>query len=121
MSHGVSDAVWDEYYAPISKRDSWSVLPTNLRPTSRGSIRLQSSDPYDDPIIDPNYYADPQVIDMLLKYGALVSHHCMQTVVSECKRSSHFLHLVKDRGHLRETDLLNRILCSYADYRCVSP
>ena len=29
----------------------------NLLPTSRGSIRLASSDPTDDPLIDPNYYA----------------------------------------------------------------
>ncbi len=60
-SHGVSDEVWEEYYEPINKMDTWSVLPTNLRPKSRGSIRLNSADPYDDPLIDPNFYADPQV------------------------------------------------------------
>lgn len=29
----------------------------NLLPTSRGSVRLASTDPADDPLIDPNYYA----------------------------------------------------------------
>lgn len=31
-----------------------------LRPRSRGSLRLQSSDPAQAPLIDPNYLADPQ-------------------------------------------------------------
>ncbi|MFK7791292.1 MAG: GMC family oxidoreductase [Devosiaceae bacterium] len=31
-----------------------------LRPRSRGSVRLQSSDPSHAPLIDPNYLADPQ-------------------------------------------------------------
>ena len=31
---------------------------TNVAPRSRGSIRLKSNDPNDDPVIDPNYLAD---------------------------------------------------------------
>lgn len=31
-----------------------------LRPRSRGSVRLQSADPSDAPLIDPNYLADPR-------------------------------------------------------------
>lgn len=32
----------------------------HLRPRSRGSVRLQSADPADAPLIDPNYIADPR-------------------------------------------------------------
>ncbi|XP_046455625.1 glucose dehydrogenase [FAD, quinone]-like isoform X3 [Daphnia pulex] len=58
-SHGVSDSVWEEYYLPIIDRDCWSVMPVTLRPRSRGYIRLNSADPFDKPIINPNYYSDP--------------------------------------------------------------
>ena len=58
-SHGVSDHVWEEYYMPIVDRDCWSVMPVTLRPRSRGYIRLNSADPFDQPIINPNYYKDP--------------------------------------------------------------
>lgn len=34
-------------------------MPTLLRPKSRGSIRLRSGDPFESPIIDPNYLEHP--------------------------------------------------------------
>lgn len=37
------------------------------RPRSSGSVRLASSDPMDHPLIDPNYFSDPQDIDVLLR------------------------------------------------------
>jgi choline dehydrogenase-like flavoprotein len=38
-----------------------------LRPRSRGTIRLASSDPKAAPLIDPNYWADPYDRDMSIK------------------------------------------------------
>jgi len=38
-----------------------------LRPRSRGSVRLQSSNPADAPLIDPNYLADPQDREMSIR------------------------------------------------------
>ncbi|XP_061193408.1 alcohol dehydrogenase [acceptor]-like [Saccostrea echinata] len=38
-----------------------------LHPKSRGTIRLQSSDPFDPPLIDPNYLDHPDDIRTLLK------------------------------------------------------
>jgi choline dehydrogenase len=35
-----------------------SILPGVVRPQSRGTVRLASSDPFADPLIDPNYLAD---------------------------------------------------------------
>lgn len=37
----------------------FTVNSTFLRPRSRGTVRLASSDPGDDPLIDPNYLDDP--------------------------------------------------------------
>lgn len=59
FSHGLSDEVWEEYYKPIVGLDCWAVMPVTLRPRSRGYIRLRSADPFDYPVINPNYYADP--------------------------------------------------------------
>lgn len=38
-----------------------------LHPKSRGTIRLQSTDPFDPPLIDPNYLDHPDDIKDLLK------------------------------------------------------
>ncbi len=39
----------------------------HLRPRSRGTVRLASSDPKDVPLIDPNYWADPYDKEMSLR------------------------------------------------------
>lgn len=38
-----------------------------LHPKSRGTIRLQSTDPFDQPLIDPNYLDHPDDIKDLFK------------------------------------------------------
>ncbi|EFX69856.1 hypothetical protein DAPPUDRAFT_257960 [Daphnia pulex] len=52
-AHGTTDDVWNKYYKPILDH-----LPVLLRPKSRGNIRLASNDPYDKPLINPNYFSD---------------------------------------------------------------
>lgn len=42
-------------------------MPVTLRPRSRGYIRLNSADPYDHPIINPNYYKDPYDIKVMVE------------------------------------------------------
>ena len=65
--HGISDAVWDQYFKPISNTDVFSIMPVWLRPRSRGYIKLRSADPYDKPIINPNYYSDPQDLKVIIE------------------------------------------------------
>ncbi|KAK4014962.1 glucose dehydrogenase [FAD, quinone] [Daphnia magna] len=65
--HGVTDFVWDNYFAPIAYRDTWSVVPMLLRPKSVGYIRLQSADPFDKPLIYPNYFVDDQDVRVLVE------------------------------------------------------
>ncbi len=38
----------------------FTVNSTFLRPKSRGTVKLRSTDPDDDPLIDPNYFAEPE-------------------------------------------------------------
>jgi choline dehydrogenase-like flavoprotein len=43
------------------------VIPILLHPKSRGTIRLQSNDPFDSPLIDPNYLDHPDDIRTFLR------------------------------------------------------
>ncbi|GBM97876.1 Alcohol dehydrogenase [acceptor] [Araneus ventricosus] len=38
-----------------------------LHPKSRGTVRLQSTNPYDPPLIDPNYFDDSSDVDAIVK------------------------------------------------------
>ncbi|XP_015109255.1 glucose dehydrogenase [FAD, quinone] [Diachasma alloeum] len=50
-----------------NSRRSISVSPTNLHPKSRGTIRLASNDPEAKPLIQANYFEDPQDAAVLLE------------------------------------------------------
>jgi glucose dehydrogenase (acceptor) len=63
-AHGTTDAVWDAYFKPILNRETWTIFPHYTRPKSRGNIRLNSKDPYDKPVINPNYFSDPDDHDI---------------------------------------------------------
>ena len=47
-----------------------------LRPFSRGTVRLGSSDPRDPPVIDPNFFADPRDMDVM-KAGVRLLHRIL--------------------------------------------
>ncbi|KAK3103873.1 hypothetical protein FSP39_022571 [Pinctada imbricata] len=48
-------------------QNGFTVLPALLRPRSTGSITLQSTDPFDPPLIDPQYFTQKEDIDIFLK------------------------------------------------------
>ena len=52
-------------------KPTWGVTLNScvLRPGSRGSVRLASMNPKDQPLVDPNYFEDPE--DMRLSIGGL--------------------------------------------------
>jgi choline dehydrogenase-like flavoprotein len=70
-AHGFADEVWNTYYKPIINKESWTIFPYNLRPKSRGYIRLNSRDPYDKPLINPNYFSDPNNEDIKVTIEAV--------------------------------------------------
>jgi choline dehydrogenase-like flavoprotein len=47
----------DRFGEPLHRFPAVTVAACNLRPTSRGTIGLRSTDPADAPVIDPNYLA----------------------------------------------------------------
>lgn len=44
-----------------------TLIATQIRPESTGEVRLASSDPFDDPVIDPNYLSADGDIDPLVE------------------------------------------------------
>lgn len=53
----------------IAKLDNAGITLNSafMRPRSRGTVRLASSDPIAAPLIDPNYWSDPYDLDMALR------------------------------------------------------
>ncbi|KIK16085.1 GMC oxidoreductase [Pisolithus microcarpus 441] len=47
--------------------NGYMLLPVLLRPTSVGTIRLKSADPWEDPVVDPNYLSTQHDIDVLVR------------------------------------------------------
>lgn len=57
---GIRDDIYDEMFGSLGADvNTFMVFPMVLRPKSRGRIKLQSSNPFDHPIILPNYFSDP--------------------------------------------------------------
>lgn len=55
-------------YLKISKgRDSFQIIVSGNRPVQRGEILLRSSDPKDEPLIDPKYLHNDQDLEVLLE------------------------------------------------------
>ena len=65
--HGLTKRFYDTVFGHINSRDVWSVLPMLLRPRSKGLIKLRSKNPFDHPLIYPNYFKDPQDLATLVE------------------------------------------------------
>jgi choline dehydrogenase-like flavoprotein len=75
----------DKFGEPLHRFPAITVSACNLRPTSRGTIRLRSADPADKPRIAPNYLSTPEdrrvaadairVTRRLMKQPALQRYH----------------------------------------------
>ncbi|CAH0394237.1 unnamed protein product [Bemisia tabaci] len=57
-AHGLTDEFYENVFAPINNQDVWSAIPVLLRPKSRGFIKLRSKNPFDYPVIIPNYFKE---------------------------------------------------------------
>ena len=64
---GVINETWNAYYEPIVNTDTWQVIPVLLRPESKGTVRLKSTNPTDPPLIDPKYLIEEQDVNVLIE------------------------------------------------------
>lgn len=57
----------EEFYRPVVGKDSFHIMSIASRPKSRGQILLASKDPKAYPLIDPNYYENPDDVAVTLE------------------------------------------------------
>ena len=60
-------ALVDELGAKPVDGHGWTMWPTLLKPRSRGTVRLRSTDPRWAPAIDPHYLEAPEDVDTLVR------------------------------------------------------
>ncbi|KAJ8885278.1 hypothetical protein PR048_011475 [Dryococelus australis] len=66
-AHGIREDFYRSVYEPINSQDVWSVFPVLLRPKSKGVIKLRSKNPFDYPLIYPNYFIHPSDMATLVE------------------------------------------------------
>ncbi|XP_059049471.1 glucose dehydrogenase [FAD, quinone]-like [Achroia grisella] len=54
----IDNDVYEKVYGPIKNKDTWMVFPMLLLPESKGRIKLRNKNPYQKPLIYPNYFSD---------------------------------------------------------------
>ncbi|XP_067122970.1 glucose dehydrogenase [FAD, quinone]-like [Centruroides vittatus] len=107
---GLKREIYNLYYSPFEYDDAFSIFPVLVHPKSRGYIKLRSANPYEHPIIQPNYLSHPEdilrIVDAMkqgmslgesLPFQKLGSRH-FPTVVPGCgkfpKSSDRYLECV---------------------------
>ena len=61
--HNFKDDVMKEYFADDPNTEGFNVIMVLNTPKSTGTIRLRSSDPFDYPVIDPQYLTDKRNVE----------------------------------------------------------
>ncbi|GBM68503.1 Glucose dehydrogenase [FAD, quinone] [Araneus ventricosus] len=64
---GFHPIIYKLLVAPYENGPMMICLSQLLHPKSRGTVRLQSTNPYDPPLIDPNYFDDPADIESIVR------------------------------------------------------
>jgi choline dehydrogenase len=48
------------------RMDGFSILPTLLKPKSRGYVKIRSANPFDTPVIQPNFFSEDEDLQILI-------------------------------------------------------
>ncbi len=64
---GVKLDLWEQVFKPYVGLHTFTIYPTLMHPKSKGWIRLKSSDPYEPPLIEPNFFDDEQDLKVLVE------------------------------------------------------
>ncbi|KAK6628678.1 hypothetical protein RUM43_002493 [Polyplax serrata] len=75
---GISQKVWNEYFRPLINESVVSIMPVLLHPKSSGEIRLNPSNPYGMPDIDPSYLTEETDVDTLVE-GIKIVRNIIET------------------------------------------
>uniref|UniRef100_A0A1B0GIG2 Putative glucose dehydrogenase fad quinone-like zootermopsis nevadensis n=1 Tax=Lutzomyia longipalpis TaxID=7200 RepID=A0A1B0GIG2_LUTLO len=76
---GMSHDYYANVYENIIYKDTFMVVPLLMRPKSRGRILLKSKDPYEHPLIYPNYFDHPHDLNVLIEGAKFGYYHFSRT------------------------------------------
>lgn len=76
---GLTEEFYKEVYSDYKGFDSFMIVPVLLRPKSRGRFTLRSSDPWDSPIVDINYYDHEDDLNTMVQAIKLVRRGSLRT------------------------------------------
>ncbi|CAL1262831.1 unnamed protein product [Larinioides sclopetarius] len=64
---GLNSIIYRSIFFPYENGPMFVCVSHLLHPKSKGTVRLQSSNPYDPPLIDPNYFDDRADVKAIVK------------------------------------------------------
>ncbi|KAK7868461.1 hypothetical protein R5R35_011210 [Gryllus longicercus] len=64
---GFTEEFFEQFSAPIAKDAVFEPIVVLIRPRSKGTLTLQDSNIYSHPIIDPNYFSDPEDVAVIVE------------------------------------------------------
>ena len=102
---GLNDSVYESYFLKndVENYEFLNTMPTLLRPKSRGSVRLASTDPDELPLVNPNYLDDPDDLKVLIE-GMKIMAKLSQTETFKQYQLEHFPGLASCSDHELHSD-----------------
>lgn len=70
----IRNEVVNDYFNRNNRKDGIVLMPTLVRPYSKGWVRLKSDDPLDDPIINPRLLSDQRDVETLIEGCKMVKN-----------------------------------------------
>jgi choline dehydrogenase len=98
-----------DFYNPDTypKIDGFSILPTLLKPKSRGYVGLRSANPLDAPLIQPNFLSAEEDMETLLTATKVAQRLLLSNAFAHTRKEMHYPPLPhnddKLRTHIRKT------------------
>ncbi|GBN21827.1 hypothetical protein AVEN_154345-1 [Araneus ventricosus] len=59
--------IYKAVFGPYENWPLFACVSQHLQPKSRGTVRLKSTNPYDSPAIDPNYFENPEDLKVIVE------------------------------------------------------
>ncbi|MGR5069364.1 MULTISPECIES: GMC family oxidoreductase [Vibrio] len=104
--------VADDHARKVHTSHGFSCHVTLLRPKSRGTVTIQSSDPYEAPLIDPNFFSHPDDMPLMIK-GWKKQYQMLNSSAFDDVRGDNFYPVDPNDDKAIEQDIRNRADTQY--------
>ncbi|MBY6195888.1 GMC family oxidoreductase [Vibrio hangzhouensis] len=104
--------VADDHARKVHTSHGFSCHVTLLRPKSRGTVTIKSSNPYEAPAIDPNFFSHPDDMPLMIK-GWKKQYQMLQSSAFDDVRGDNFYPVDPNDDKAIEQDIRNRADTQY--------